>query len=780
MPIPISIIPPLKSFMSVWNDFVNPDLAEEEKNVALAQAIKNNRCSSVQSDQDYQDQLEDILSSPENSAQFFNDPMVQERLVEGLIADTYMDERVLQALQTCTPSLSTSQQQDLFDNQFSWLSHNPLTPNAEIASRFFTEIRLQQETCTNPKFTPYPSDKRSNQTFNLNGQATLEGSSERIVCRHLATAILDEIHPVTHKISYENFNSAEKIAQHIKSDIETRYVHIKRRATEVHLIKNANWGQFIASQFEEMDRQGIPIKKMLMQSSNHGMAVWLRIKIKDGKKWYVIHFYDPNSTTTHTRAKAYDLANVKNWVLGAFIDVNGEQRKQFYYPETQAVSLIYIVPEADELSSENVQHKQHNQPILPVDRKLTRYDVNWDAITIYHLMIGGFAGTLKEVALQSNTLAQSGTDLLTLLNAKCANGTPGLFMALQEGHANAIRAYGELLTTAGISSSDLLTLLSAKGADGTPGLSMALQDGHADAIRAYGELLTTAGISSSDLLTLLSAKRADGIPGLYFALKNRHADAMRVYGELLTAAGISGPDLLTLLSAKGANGAPGLYMALQNGDANAIRAYGELLTAAEISGPDLLTLLSAKRANGTPGLYFALLDGHADAIRAYGELLKEARAARKISDTDFLTLLSAKGTNGTPGLYMALQNGHADAIRAYGELLTAAGKISDTVFLTLLSAKRADGIPGLFMALQDGHADAIRAYGELLTTAGISSPDLLTLLSAKGADGIPGLYMALQDGHADAIRAYGELLTTAGISGENLLTIPNLAKLTSS
>ncbi len=606
------MISTITSSFPVTHDFANHGLANDVGNAELAQAIKENSCTPIQSDQ-----LKDILSSSEKSEQFFNDPMVQEHLVKGLITDTHMDEKVLEALQTCTPSLSTSQQQDLFDNQFSWLSHNPPTPKATVTLRFFADIPAAEEMRTNPKFSPYQSAKRSNQA--LNGQATFEDAKRPIVCRHLAIAILDEIDPDTHKISYDKFNSAEKIAKHIKSDIETRFAHIRSSATEAHLIKNANWGPFIASQFEPMDRQGIPIKKMLVTSSTHAMAAWLRIKEKDGKKCYVIHFYDPNSTTTHARAKAYDLENVKSWALGRFIKINGMQ--QYYYPEAQAVSMIYVVPKTDGLHSQN-------QAILPGGRKLTSSDVDWDAITLFHLMQLDFAGTLRDVARQINTLGQSGADLLTLLGAKSANGPPGLFIALLKGRADTIRAYGELLKEAmaarKLSREHLLTLLGARDATGTPGLLFALLSGHADAIRAYGELLKEAmaarGLSREHLLTLLSAKDATGWPGLLFALQKGHADAIRAYGELLTTAGISGESLVTLLNAKGANGFPGLFMALKNRYTDAVLAYCEIIVAI---APKLdryqknLLLTTLRRSHSRETLF------HTENYNFYNQIKKE-------------------------------------------------------------------------------------------------------------------------------------------------------------
>ncbi len=559
----------ITNFVQAQDVFFNLKLPNEIENTELAEAVKNHKLSDTELDR-----LEKILSSSEASTYFFNDPIVQKALLQGFIANTHMDERIVAAMKTCTPGLSSHEQQDLFDNQFSWLLKNPpIASNAKIALRFFTDITPEersfaQEVCSNPKFIPYHPTKYSNQ--NLNAQINFRSSDELIFCRHLANVVLDDVDPIRHKISYENFSSESKITQRIKPHIQAKYEYAKSHAQEVHLIQNANWGKFITLQFETMNTQGVPLKKMLVESHDHVMAVWLKIKLKDGKKCYVAHFYDPNSTTTHTRAAAHDLTSVKYWTLGAFLNIKNKQQEKFYYPETQPVSMLYVIPESDRLSSQDYlqdQHTAHN------DRKLTSGDFNWDATVIDHLMASGFGGTLREMISQLDTLRRSGVNLLNLLSAKAVNATPGLYMALQEGHADAIRAYGELLKATDISGADLLNLIHAQDENGTPGLYMALQEGHADAIRAYGELLKATDISGADLLNLIRAQDENGTPGLYMALQEGHADAIRAYGELLKGAQIAGLDLLDLFSAKHIDGTPGLYIALQQGHRNAIAAY---------------------------------------------------------------------------------------------------------------------------------------------------------------------------------------------------------------
>ncbi|EDQ4901725.1 hypothetical protein NLD39_004477, partial [Salmonella enterica] len=115
----------------------------------------------------------------------------------------------------------------------------------------------------------------------------------------------------------------------------------------------------------------------------------------------------------------------------------------------------------------------------------------------------------------------------------------GLSLALQNGHAHAIRVYGELLNanSAVFDHDKLVELLAAHSVDGAghrlPALYLALQHGYADAVLAYGELLKAATLSLDETAILLAAKRFDNVPGLLIASNNGHSEAVLAYGKLL-------------------------------------------------------------------------------------------------------------------------------------------------------------------------------------------------------------------------------------------------------
>ena len=69
----------------------------------------------------------------------------------------------------------------------------------------------------------------------------------------------------------------------------------------------------------------------------------------------------------------------------------------------------------------------------------------------------------------------------------------------------------------------------ARDNDGTPGLFMALKNGHADTVKAYLEAIKNSSLSPKEKIELFLAKDKEGAPGLYWAFKNGNPDAVMVY-----------------------------------------------------------------------------------------------------------------------------------------------------------------------------------------------------------------------------------------------------------
>ncbi|MEC5218114.1 hypothetical protein RCH09_003083 [Actimicrobium sp. GrIS 1.19] len=521
---------------------------------------------------------------------------------------------------------------------------------------------------------------------NLNGQAVFRDQpSNHIVCRHLARF---QAQHAQEKFDYAAFRDLDAISDNVSWENEAAYDAVTATAAETCLVENARFGAFLADQFERMQADGRPFKNLLLSSTNHAMTVNLRIKEKHGKTVYVAKVFDPNTTTRHARVASSDLATIASRPLGHYLVGTAEQT---YFPEEPRAAILFGY-DAEAATSAHAR---------VTDRRLSGMYAETSPQTMYYLLTYDFASNLGDLGPVMQ--AASPGHRLALLAAKESGGIPGLWMAFQNGNADAIAAWAKWLPM--VPQEQHAELLSAKNATGVPGLLMGLQKGHANAVAAWGRLL-------------------DMIP------KEQRAE---------------------LLSAKNATGVPGLMMALQNGRAAAVAAWGQLLDM--IPNEQRAELLSAKRADGVPGLMLALENGHADAVAAWGRSLPLIPVEQRAE------LLSAKRADGVPSLMMGLQNGHANAVAAWGRWLPL---VPEQQRAELLLARRADGLAGLVCGLEAGTAASIAAWGDLLEMLPPTRrAEVVTTLRAETSAIIHQWLRAPEHAHHEKIAAWENIFGPA-------------------
>ena len=627
----------------------------------------------------------------------------------------------------------------------------------------------------------YFSPKRKwPQNFNL--QATFSGpNKKKIECRHLVEhrQSVQERRP---QIKFEDahFASKEAIEAHVSRDTEAKYDHLIAHATEARLFHNRDFGKTLVQQLAAMAAEGEASRLILLTSINHAMGLGLKRKEKDGKPPYVVELFDPNRTTSHVRIASDSLSTLETLTLENLID--GAALYKQYYPEPDGLSMMFVrpPPQEEQAMTGMAQGVVENRTLTS-----SIEDKEINATALWHMLTHGFAGDLRR--LKGEIASRPETERIALLEAKDARNIPGLFIALQKGHADAIRAFGELLLM--VPEEQRAKLLAAKDARNLPGLFIALKEGRADAIKAFGELLPL--VPAEQRAALLAAKSAKGKSGLAAALEAGKLEALEQYVEIVkkTAPALSAQDRAALLKDIRQSHAvqifgvwfnfshyealkkenpdfhlrfqemenallpptpkevgsitSGLSMALQQGRADAIEALVKLLN--RVPPEQRAALLAAKDTRNIPGLYTALEDGYADTIKAFGKLLD------LVPEEQRAPLVAAKYA-GDPGLFIALQNGHADAIKAFGDLLR---RVPEDQRVELLAAKDVNGAPGLYAALMTGNTAAIKAFGDLLHL--VPPERRAELLSAKETDN-PWLFRALQEGPADAINAFCDLL----------------------
>ncbi|EFV6008183.1 type III secretion system effector OspD3, partial [Shigella flexneri] len=496
------------------------------------------------------------------------------------------------------------------------------------------------------KQLPYFSDKRSF-LLNLNCQVT-DHSGRLIVCRHLASYWIAQFNKSSGHVDYHHFAFPDEIKNYVSVSEEEKAINVP---AIIYFVENGSWGDIIFYIFNEMIFHSEKSRALEISTSNHNMALGLKIKETKNGGDFVIQLYDPNHTATHLRAEfnKFNLAKIKKLTVDNFLD---EKHQKCYGLISDGMSIFVDRHTPTSMSSiirwpDNLLHPK----------------------VIYHAMRMGLTELIQKVTRVVQLSDLSDNTLELLLAAKNDDGLSGLLLALQNGHSDTILAYGELLETSGLNLDKTVELLTAEGMGGRiSGLSQALQNGHAETIKTYGRLLKKRAINIeyNKLKNLLTAYYYDEvhrqIPGLMFALQNGHADAIRAYGELILSPPLlNSEDIVNLLASRRYDNVPGLLLALNNGQADAILAYGDILNEAKLNLDKKAELLEAKDSNGLSGLFVALHNGCVETIIAYGKILHTA----DLTPHQASKLLAAEGPNGVSGLIIAFQNRNFEAIKTY-------------------------------------------------------------------------------------------------------------------
>lgn len=253
----------------------------------------------------------------------------------------------------------------------------------------------------------------------------------------------------------------------------------------------------------------------------------------------------------------------------------------------------------------------------------------------------------KELGVNVLTIDVGDPDLALALAGKFVKGdiasqTSSLATALATGNIHELTAAASKL--AKLQQQEPFNWTRSQVEELSRGLHRALQDGHADAIKAFGDLLASFKdkLTPKGLRDLLLATRSDGVTGLCMAMQDGHANAVKAFGDLLASfkVKLTPKDLRDLLLAKGGNYASGLKTAIQNGHADVIRAYAELIIAIQSDPATQLpkklaqTLLNEIRnAHGLRILFWFNDSSYKRVVKAdpsLYDLFKRAKASLKV------------------------------------------------------------------------------------------------------------------------------------------------------
>lgn len=280
------------------------------------------------------------------------------------------------------------------------------------------------------KNTPYFSAKRDSE-LNLNCKAK-SANGETIACRHLAIHWAEQFKQTEGKVDYHLFDTLKAISSNV-SVTETEKALIAPATTQ--LVENKAWGSVIANMFRDMKKCKDSIRTLQVTTSNHAMALGLKIKRTPGGEKWVIQFYDPNNTANHQRAAfSYNkLTKVEKLATGDFLNESSMKRYDL------AVNGLSAFRDSHNAASTSTTSRLPANLLQPQ--------------VVYHAMRWGLMDALQAVAekLRNTGASLSDRETKVLLMGSSDDGSSGLFIALENGHTNTIRAYGDMLKNARLS-----------------------------------------------------------------------------------------------------------------------------------------------------------------------------------------------------------------------------------------------------------------------------------------------------------------------------------------
>ncbi|WP_176696098.1 ShET2/EspL2 family type III secretion system effector toxin [Candidatus Ichthyocystis sparus] len=676
------------------------------------------------------------------------------------------------------------------------------------------------------KSDPYISGKYVSSIENLNSGIELNGKA--IGCTHLSSLYMLK--------SIELFNNGSKFRVHellgtresIESiapdNIDGICDYLISRSHSKYVVVCDRFGNFL----HEIARD-LPVGRQrvfLLGSCNHLMSFRLVHKSKVNNSGevvssYVVHFFDPNSTNVVARSEVSDLNN--------FLLPDKFSLRKFFLASMYGYYFenTFGGPREDEC----VIHEYSEDEVNNSKGFLKLETLSQDGVSeclIYHVVEDGGSSCIAEVSRRlsllsldgesSNILYGRGSDnttalhmalscnrhhsiapyislldlvpreklaslLLGILLARSHCGVPGLFIALQEGHAESVRVFGLLLDKL-VSLNDemdsdrlatiLFDILMSSSNSGASGLFMAMQENCSDAISAFGglvdKLLSFSGKMPDSSLAkmifdLLLSSNNEGVPSLFIAMQEGCAGAVSAFGNLIERllffsekipASRLAKMIFDLLLSSNNDGVPSLFIAMQEGCAGAVSAFGGLMdilllflqekVSADNLAKVIFCLLMAKRCDDLSCLLMSIYKGGTSVLSAFACLLDRLLSLRDKLSGDSMKkfvfdLLTEKDSNGKTGLFVAMSNGYAGTVHAFGDLLdrflSLETTISNTRFTEMVShlliARSDYGMTALSSALENNHAGAVIAYLSLLRKINESSlPDILVAIGSKG------------------------------------------------
>lgn len=337
---------------------------------------------------------------------------------------------------------------------------------------------------------------------------------------------------------------------------------------------------------------------LMMVTENHEMAINVQYKEGIDNNVYVIKFYDPNETTKHKRMVFNNLDDVLSGETNSLLS---DEDIVSYCPELNACLFISPFPVSEE-----------QEPYVDLDSGTNL------AAKLYFCLNFNLFGHIEGIINEINKLDIPEEHKFNLLLAKNEEAS-GLYMAMQDGHHQAVVKYvSAILTSKDLTPDHKYQLLVATSDDAMSGLYMAMQSGHYQLAMDYiASVLNAKDFSVNQKFELFAAKDSDGPFGLYMAMQGGHYQLVHDYVALVLASkDFSVNQKMELLATKYKYA--GLYLAMAHGFSELVMDYVHaILTTEELNSNQKFELLAVVLGNDPSGLKVAMQKGHHQLVKNY-------------------------------------------------------------------------------------------------------------------------------------------------------------------
>lgn len=455
---------------------------------------------------------------------------------------------------------------------------------------------LRVDRTDHPDIAAYLKDLAETQAIDLNCQVPFKGTTDLIVCRHLALAAL--YHRLKHEAAsgtasagptrwtYQNFSSAERIQATVDPQWEQAFALVLTGATRNVLVHLSRLNDFLQQEFEAMSLG--TTRYFQLASPTHVMSVRLRLKQQPGEEPVrVFELADPNSSGTHVR-KAVTHPAALQVDLDAVLAASGQTVSHYFGQDAAGqMALLQEVTLAD-IEAARAGRRPAEAAGRPRGLEVWRGREGRGARVSPHevgLRLGASLGQgLVEGLVEALVQASGPQAQLDLLRGVRLDGWAFLPHAMAQADEGIVIAVAQAAVRAGLAEGLRLGLVLRGESASEPLITELIKAGQPGPIRRLFDVMKTLDLSPESLLQVLQAPNGQGLRALDLALPQGR-DLTRLLLDLVNSLDLPRTDRVKLLNARRPDGLTSLQAAVRDGAVSGVDGWLSSILESNLTDP---------------------------------------------------------------------------------------------------------------------------------------------------------------------------------------------------